>query len=68
MSPNTGNIYPDDRKINNSISGSADSIYFSGVVREGLKKKSGIFQIWSDPPTLVIMENLEKIKIFIVLK
>ena len=24
------------------------------------KKNSGIFQIWSDPPTLVIMENLEK--------
>jgi len=33
------------------------------------KEKSGIFQIWSDPlPTLLITENLEKNKIFIVLK
>ena len=31
------------------------------------KKKSGIFQIWSDPPTLVIAKNLEKNKNFIVL-
>ena len=32
------------------------------LLTEGFKKKknSGIFQIWSDPPTLVFAENLEK--------